>query len=622
MQLYAGSSRDFIDAAFRGRIATQLAEAYERAFRHAPPRSEVQSWQNSLRSMSWVLEKADLTDHGVLLEHQLPMTSKRLDCLVTGRDADARDQAVVVELKQWSEAGPSEAEGCVTTFLGGRVRDVLHPSVQVGQYAQYLEDYREAFTQGDVRLSACAYLHNLPFDPDDELFADRHRGARERYPVFTADASGDLVDYLAGRMAAGHGEEVLQRVVRSPSRPSKKLLSHTAEMVQGQTSFVLLDEQLVVFERVLAEARKATRRAGKSVVLVRGGPGTGKSVVALHLVGRLAGEGFDAQHATGSKWFTENVRSLVGRRASHQFRYFHTYAKEAADAVDVLVSDEAHRIRATSANRFTKKEDRTGRPQVEELVHAAKVSVFFLDDLQVVRPNEVGSTDLIRDAASRVGADLIEFELEAQFRCGGSDGFVQWVDNTLQIRRTPSVLWEGDDAFEFGVLDDVAELEVWVRAKNDGGDTARMVAGFCWPWSNPNADGTLVDDVVVGDWARPWNAKPDAGRLAKGIPKAHVWATDPGGLDQVGCIYTAQGFEFDYVGVIVGRDLRWDPAEATWVADPTESYDRVVKRSGEAFLDLVKHTYRVLLTRGMKGCKVVFLDDATRDFVRSRLDLG
>ena len=622
MELYAGSSQAFIDAAFRGTIATKLSEAYERAFRHAPPRSEVQSWQNSLRSMSWVLEKADLTDHGILLEHQLPMTSKRLDCMITGRDAEARDRAVVVELKQWSEAGPSEADGCVTTFVGGRVRDVLHPSVQVGQYAQYLHDYREAFTRGDVDLSALAYLHNLAFDPEDELFADKHRDARERYPVFTADASDALVDHLAERLPGGAGADVLRRVVESPFRPSKKLLAHTAEMIEGQSSFVLLDEQLVVLERVLAEARKANERPEKSVVLVRGGPGTGKSVVALHLVGRLAAEGVHAQHATGSRSFTGNVRSLVGTRARHQFKYFNNYATAEENAVDVLVLDEAHRIRKTSANRFTKREHRTGLPQIEEIVNAAKVSVFFLDDLQGVRPNEVGSSDLIRETASRLGADVLEFELEAQFRCGGSDGFVQWVDNTLGIRRTPTVLWEGDDNFEFAVEDDVADLEAWVRERNAEGNTARLVAGFCWPWSKPTDEGTLVDDVVVGEWTRPWNAKPDAGRLAKGIPKADVWATDPGGIDQVGCVYTAQGFEFDYVGVIFGTDLRWDPHEAAWVADKQASYDTVVKRSGERFIDLVRQTYRVLLTRGMKGCRVVFLGEATRDFVRSRLDLG
>ncbi len=621
MQLYSGSSRQFIDDAFHGVIASKLSEAFFKAFRYNPPKSEVQSWQNSLRSMSWVLEKADLTDHGVLLEHQLPLTSKRLDCMVVGRDGERQDQAVIVELKQWSDAGPSDADRCVTTFVGGRVRDVLHPSVQVGQYAQYMEDYRDAFTRGEVGLAACAYLHNLQFDPSDELFDPRHAAYLQRYPVFTADRAGDLVNFLGGRLSHGMGNDVLKRVLTSPFRPSKKLLTHTAKMVAGQTSFVLLDEQLVVFERVLSEARKGTTRPGKTVVLVQGGPGTGKSVVALHLVGRLAHEGFNAQHATGSKSFTGNVRSLVGDRAGNQFKYFNQYGFAAPDSVDVLVLDEAHRIRKTSATRFTRKEQQTGLPQIEELVLAAKVSVFFIDDLQIVRPNEVGGSQLIRDTAARLNADVIEFELDAQFRCGGSAGFVNWVDNTLQIRRTANVLWEGDDAFDFGIVHDVAELEAWVREKNAEGNTARLTAGFCWPWSKPQADGTLVPDVQVGEWLMPWNAKSGAGRLAKGIPKSEVWATDSRGLEQVGCVYTAQGFEFDYVGVIFGTDLMWDPASGMWMADKKASFDSVVKRSKDQFLDLVKNAYRVLLTRGMKGCRVHFMDEPTRDFVRSRIDL-
>ena len=621
MQLYAGTSKQFIEDAFRGSIAGKLENEFVRAFRHRPSKSEVQSWQNSLRSMSWVIERAGLHDHGIVLEHQLPMTSKRLDCMVLGRSQN-RDEAVIVELKQWSKTGRSEANACVTTFVGGRERDVLHPSVQVGQYAQYMADYREVFTDGHVGLAACSYLHNLHFDADDELFDAKHRDALARYPLFTSDRAHDLVEYLAGRLAAGPGDGLLERVLESSLRPSRKLLLHTAEMVQAQTSFVLLDEQKVVLERVLAEARKAFHRPKKSVVIVHGGPGTGKSVVALHLMGQLAAEGFNAQHATGSKSFTGNVRTLVGRRASHQFKFFNNYVKAESNAVDVLVLDEAHRIRKTSANRFTRKDQRSDPPQVEEIVSAAKVSVFFIDDQQVVRPDEVGSTTLIRDAASRWDADLVEFELEAQFRCGGSKAFVDWVDNTLHVARTAQVLWEGDAAFDFGVVNDVRDLEAWVRSKNAGGDTARLVAGFCWPWSDPSSDGTLVSDVTIGDWSMPWNAKPDAGKLAKGIPKSVVWATDPGGIDQVGCVYTAQGFEFDYVGVIFGRDLTWNASEGQWQADKAASFDTVVKRSKDQFVDLVKNTYRVLLTRGMKGCRVFFEDPSTRDFVRSRIEVG
>jgi uncharacterized protein len=612
LQLYVGPSKQFIDDAFFGEISRKLEEAYVLHYRRRPGQPEIRSWQNSLRSMAMVLERAGLKDQGVVLEHQLPLTSKRLDCMVLGRDAGRRDQAVVVELKQWERTEPSEADQCVVTFVGQGNRDVLHPSVQVGQYAQYLSDYHTAFSEEDVGLAACAYLHNLRYDPADELFAIKHQDALDAFPLFTADRGDELTHFLSERVEGGEGDEVLNRILGAPVRPSRKLLEHTAEMIAGQHVFTLLDEQLVVFQTVLAAARKAVHRAGKTVILVRGGPGTGKSVVALHLVGRLAQKGYDAQHATGSRSFTGNVRKLVGRRASHQFKYFNNYALAEPDSVQVLVMDEAHRIRASSASRFTPKAKQSGEPQIDELMKAAKVPVFFLDDLQVVRPNEVGSAALIREAASRWNAELKEFELEAQFRCAGSDGFVNWVDNTLGIRATANELWDPEDeAFDFGLVDDVRQLEAWVRGKNAEGYTARLVAGFCWPWSDPRPDGTLEDDVVVGSWRMPWNAKPDAGRLARDIPRADYWATDPHGVEQVGCVYTAQGFEFDYVGVIFGTDLRYEPRLQSWVGEKRASYDVVVKRSGDRFVELVKHTYRVLLTRGLKGCRVVLLDGAT-----------
>ncbi len=146
-----------------------------------------------------------------------------------------------------------------------------------------------------------------------------------------------------------------------------------------------------------------------------------------------------------------------------------------------------------------------------------------------------------------------------------------------------------------------------------------MTAGFCWKWSKAKNDGTLVEDVVVGDYRRPWNAKSDSS-LAKGIPKESLWATEPGGIEQVGCIYTAQGFEFDYVGVIFGRDLTYDLDRQRWVGHPDQSFDAVVKRSPKDFEVMVKNTYRVLLSRGMKGCYVYFMDKDTERFVRSRME--
>jgi DUF2075 family protein len=359
------------------------------------------------------------------------------------------------------------------------------------------------------------------------------------------------------------------------------------------------------------------------VFLIRGGPGTGKSVIAVNLLAELSGEGYVTKHATGSKAFTENLRKVVGSRASAQFGYFNGFADADPLTFDALILDEAHRIRESSNSRYTKRDERSTVPQVEELMRSAKVSVFFIDDLQVVRPGEVGSSELITESAARLGIPLIEHELETQFRLGGSEAFLGWVENTLEVRETPYVLLDPNEEFDFDVVDSPQELEALIRAKADQGFTARLSAGFCWRWSDPRPDGTLVPDVKVGDWEMPWNAKPDAGRLPKGIPKSNYWANDPGGLEQVGCVYTAQGFEYDYAGVIFGRDLVWRPRKG-WVGQPEYSHDSVVKRAAKEdlarFTALVKNTYRVLLTRALRGCYVYFEDDPTRDFVLSRVE--
>lgn len=623
MQLYSGKSRDFITDATRNGIATRLERAFLDAFHYKPAFQEVQAWQNSLLHMAVTLEHGGLMDHGILLEYQLPLSSKRLDCMVTGTSSTGTSHSVIVELKQWSNVEASNADGCVCTWVAGRKRDILHPSCQVGQYEEYLRDMNSAFSDDGIQLHSCAYLHNLQYDPANEIYAPRHKDTLARYPAFAGDQQNGLIRYLQGYLANGNGEPVLDKILKSRYAPSKKLLEHTAQVVRNQQTYVLLDTQQVVFSKVLAETRQGARvaRRKKTVVLVHGGPGTGKSVIALHLLGQLSGEGFNVMHLTGSKAFTENMRKLVGSKSSAQFGYFNLNKKGdiPPNQLDVVVLDEAHRIRINSKDRFMKQDSWSGLPQIEELIQIARVSAFFIDDRQIVRPGEVGSATLIRETAAKLGANLIEYELDAQFRCNGSDGFVNWIDNTLGIRRTANVLWGKQDPYDFRIIDTVEELEHLIRAKS-ADSSARLVAGFCWPWSEPQTDGTLFKDVCIGDWAMPWNAKPDAGKLAAGIPKSHFWASHPGGVNQVGCVYTAQGFEFDYVGIIVGKDLRYDWGSNDWTGHPHESYDIVVKRGKDAFLNLVKNTYRVLFTRGIKGCYVHFMDDDTRRFFQSRME--
>jgi hypothetical protein len=502
------------------------------------------------------------------------------------------------------------------------VREVLHPSVQVGQYQQYLEDSQSVFSeeQAPVGLSSCSYLHNYYPDKDDPILAEKFIPAMTRSPLFSADAADGLAGFLRDRVSAGRGRAVLNRIERSKYALSRKLMDHVATAIKGHSQWILLDEQLVVFEKILATVRSGLFGRKKQVVIVQGGPGTGKSVLAINLLAELLRRGHKANYATGSRAFTETLWSILGNRGRPTMRYFNSYAEAEFNDIDVLICDEAHRIRESSNARFTPKARRSSKPQVRELLEASKVTVFFIDDRQVVRPNEIGSTAHIRDHAEDLNCEVSEYELEIQFRCAGSDGFVNWVNNTLGISRTANVLWDGAEGFDFQVFESPEALEAAIRGKAAEGYSARVSAGFCWPWSKPRADGTLEEDVVIGNYRRPWDAKPGNWKLAPGIPPASLWATDPNGIDQVGCVYNIQGFELDYVGVIWGKDLVYDFDRQDWVGDKSESADNVVKRSKGKFVDLVKNTYRVLLSRGMKGCYVCFLDRDTERFVRSRME--
>jgi DUF2075 family protein/DNA replication protein DnaC len=622
MRLYSGTSSQFIQDTVQNQIAEKLKSAFFNYYRYNPSSAEMQSWRNSLRAICQVFQYSGLLDHGVILEYQLPLTSKRLDCLICGRNQSNNDYAIIIELKQWDKSENANGDNEVLAWVGGGKREVLHPSVQVGQYRMYLQDTHTAFytTNNPVNLDACSYLHNYNYYADDIIFSEKFKKILEQYPLFTADDVNTLKEYLENRLKNGQGSTVLQRIEESKYRPCKKLMDHVGNIIKGKSEYTLLDEQLIVYDKVLSCAKEGFHDKQKTVIVIRGGPGTGKSVIAINLMADLLLKGYNAQYATGSRAFTETLRKIIGFRGAVQFKYFNSYSDAERDVVDVLIADEAHRIRETSNSRFTPALQKSNATQIEELINAAKVGVFFIDDNQIVRPNEIGSAEYIKERAEKNNCKYFEYELEAQFRCSGSDAFVNWINNTLGIRRTANVIWDQSETFDFKIFNSPQELENAIRQKISEGNTGSVTAGFCWDWSMPNADGTLREDVVIYDYKRPWNAKPDAKKLAPGIPKASLWANDPNGINQIGCIYTTQGFEFDYIGVIFGRDLVYNFDKQEWEGHPEESSDIVVKRSRDQFVDLVKNTYRVLLSRGMKGCYVYFIDKDTERFFKSRME--
>jgi hypothetical protein len=378
-------------------------------------------------------------------------------------------------------------------------------------------------------------------------------------------------------------------------------------VLQQREEWHLLDEQRTAFNAIHDEVRRQQARAGRSVVIVRGAPGTGKTVVAVQLLAAALRLGWKAAHSTGGKAFTTALRSRF-KGADGLFIWNLNTRNIAPQSLDLLLVDEAHRVRETSDTRFTKTSERGRRSQTAELIDAAKVTVFLLDENQFIRPDEIGRTEVFVRGAKSKGARLKEFDLTAQFRCGGATEYVDWVDWLLGFRVEPPEPW--GDRFQLDLVDSPETLERLVPEARAVGETARLVAGFCWKWSPPLPNGDLVADVAIGGWRRPWNRKPGNKPCKPAQHPYTRWAASEEGETQIGCIYSAQGFEFDRIGVIWGRDLIWRAGR--WAAQPQESWDLPVKKASSDTLTLLRNAYRVLLTRGLRGARLLVLDDETR----------
>ena len=563
--------------------------------------------------------EAGLGNVEMLIEYQLPLTSKRADVVLAGVDRrTGGDAYVVVELKQWSQAELYEDSERLVVVQGMH-RELAHPLLQVQGYCDYISDFVASLRGNETAVRGVAYLHNAVDLDVQDLFEFT---TTERTRLFTKSRRGAFLEYLRDQFAPDQGAGAADRLLTSAARPSKQLMKLAASEIKDREQFTLLDEQQVAYEIVMHKVEKARRSDAKEVVVITGGPGSGKSVIALSLLGELSRQGYSALHATGSRSFTQTMRRYVGRgspRVKDLFKYFNSFMDAQRNDIEVLICDEAHRIRETSANRYTSAVHRTGRSQIDELIAVARVPVFLLDEHQVVKPGEVGTVEAIKSHASSLGFRVHHVQLDDQFRCGGSRKYERWVLRLLGLETGGPEPWTGDDHFEVTLAESPWEMEATLRGKLAEGLSARMSAGYCWPWSEPGRDGRLVSDVRIDDWAMPWNVKGD--RAVGSAPPSALWATMEGGFDQVGCVYTAQGFEYDWSGVIIGPDLIARHGQTVTVREANK--DPEFKKRSVTDLQYERHIrniYKVLLTRGMAGTVIYAVDPQTREFLAELIE--
>jgi len=583
-----------------------------------PNESEQRSWSNSLRDLLALLVEIGLESANLLLEYQLPYSSKRIDALLVGSNPKFENPVIIaIELKQWTSVESFEDAADVLKIPSYGNNPVLHPLVQVRNYCEYLLDFNRYVSSETTNLFGVAYLHNwlgkrnkaidsIPPTSHSALFLGSERGAFTKF----------LKENLSGKHADIYTDDLLAAKIS----PSKQLLAVAAEEIKNREQFRLLDEQQLAYSLVLKAVRDAENSNTKTAVIITGGPGSGKSVIALSLLGELSRRGKSCLHATGSRAFRNSLRKIAGNRAPQvqkMFSYFNSFMVSERNSLDVLVCDEAHRIRETSANRYTKAELRTGEPQLHELLNVARVPVFLLDANQVVRKGETGTPEYIEEEARKLGLEIIRVDLDGQFRCGGSRLYENWITGFLKLENKDEFVWESDPNFQLQSVNSPEEMEEKLRIKNAEGFKARITAGYCWTWNDPNSDGSLPKDVVIGGWAKPWNVKSDRG--IGGYLSGELWAIDPRGFDQIGCVYTVQGFEYDWNGVIMGPDLVW--RNNTWVAVPTGTKDPAMRGVEISNYErLIKNTYKVLFTRGLLGTLVYSVDPETQAHLKELLN--
>ncbi len=620
MIVYDGVKSDFLSSVMGGTIEDEVAQRIMNRMGRHTSKSEFSSWKNSLTYMYMVLSSSEIPDNaGIAIEYNIPQTSKRVDFIISGYDESDKPNAVIIELKQWEKVEKVEgSDALVKTFTGGANREVVHPSYQVWSYASMIKDYNEIVQDKEIKLSPCVFLHNYTLqDENDPILDKQYKNYIDEAPVFTRKGMNEIQDFIKKVVVKGDNEEILYEIDNGKIRPSKSLQNAITSMLEGNKEFIMIDEQKVAYEKILAASMKCISDKKKQTIIVQGGPGTGKSVIAINLLAELTKQGQFVQYASKNsaprQVYSAKLKGKIKKSSvDNMFKGTGVYTTVEDGLIDTILVDEAHRMNEKSG-MFKNK----GENQVKEVIHASKCSVFFIDESQRVTMSDIGSVAEIEKWANKENSKIIKLQLSSQFRCNGSDGYLSWLDNVLEIKETANYNLDDID-YDIRIFDDPNEVRKLIVEKNNENHRSRMLAGYCWDWIKAGKQDTNVHDIKIGDFEMSWNLGTS------------IFAIDDTSIDQIGCIHTSQGLEFDYVGVIIGDDMRYENNHIITDYTKRASTDQSIKgiktlekndsMKAKAIGDeIIKNTYRTLMTRGMKGCYVYCTDRALSDYLRKRL---
>lgn len=616
MIVYSTTKKVFQNDVINGLIADNILENLKSKLNiNHNNLSEYKSWENSLRCMYMVLADESIDDDiKVAIEYQLPLTAKRVDFLITGKDDYDKDHVMIIELKQWEKASRTSRKDIVNTFVGQSNRDVVHPSYQAFSYAKTIENFNESVQTSDIKLHPCAFLHNYKDEYKDEIDNSLYSDVVDEAPLFLKSDTVDLRNFIKKFIKKSDDGSVLYKIENGRIKPSKVLQDSLASMIKGNEEFYMLDEQKVAYETINKLVENSLKKQEKYTVIVEGGPGTGKSVIAINLLSRLISKELNVNYVSKNSAprnvYFDKLRknNFKANYIKNLFKGSGTYINSPANTFDCLIVDEAHRLNAKSG-LFSN----LGENQIKEIINSSRVSVFFIDEDQVVTTSDIGSVQMIKDYAKEMNSTVFHgdsFNLVSQFRCNGSDGYIAFLDNLLELKETANYSMEGLN-YDLKVFDNPNKLREELRLKNLHNNKSRMLAGYCYKWISKN-DDTVYDILLEDGFKAKWN-----------FSGTSTWAIDEKSFDQVGCIHTSQGLEFDYVGVIIGNDLRVENGKI--VTDKTK------RAKGDASIygankfpsthidKIIKNTYKTLLTRGQKGCYIYCEDKELREYIKKMI---
>ena len=623
MIVYSANKRLFVQDVKSNQIATKILNLIRERGLNAGQDREFAAWHNSMKFMRDIVDDSEIDDDvQIAIEYNIPQTSKRVDFIIIGADAKDKENIVIVELKQWSKAEKvdDDMHFSVRTFVSNDNRIVCHPSYQAYSYSRFLNNYSQTIYERDIHLIPCAYLHNYLPAYKSALTADIYKEWFTSAPFFIMDEVQQFTDFIKKFIMkkSSHGD-LLYLIEHGRIRPTKSLQDALATMVRGTPVFDLLDEQAVCYDMCVRTMLQCLKDQKKRSILIQGGPGTGKSVLAVNLLMHFITCSCNAAYVTKNSAPRQAFLSILsGNKAENiaeigqLFRSPFGLSQVPANSYDCLIVDEAHRLVKKMYG------DWNGENQVKECINASLLTIFMLDEDQAVTTKDIGSVEEISKWCKELKSTIIMREetiLYSQFRCNGSDAYIQFIDHLLQRGKETIPVSPLELNYDFRIYDDPSEMREALRERNSINNKARMVAGYCYDWNVKNGRGDIDIDLPGGFLAK-WNLANDK-----------IWAINPRSFEEVGCIHTAQGLEFDYVGVLIGKDLTFDIASGRVITNKM-AISKDDKSSGirgandDDARRLILNTYKTLLTRGQKGCFVYCEDDALRGYLKEAIAIG